>query len=622
MKTAFVTVGTTSFDELAAAATAPEALRVLQDLGYSRLVLQIGRGTVVPDLVSTPAFTQEVYRYKNSLVKDIQEADLVISHAGAGSCLEVLEAGKPLLVVVNDKLMNNHQLELARQLHTDGHLFYCTCRTLIQTLQSMDLSTLKPFPPGQPEKFAAFLDKINSEDSLGSLLAKLAVSLADPEEVGIWEEVGEVIGHLLRFLLCQPDQGLRGFPGQAHSLSGHFRGWRHHTDFLRSVCGVCRAQERGGKTTLPFSKEAVAEQIKEIMLDSFFEVEPKFILATRAVEELRRVFGSLSAPQGLGHEDPDGQGSLGMAGRGQGDCVPLCVLNPGASLHQALQQQGEGGLRRMLLALLKEDPSEGHWLTLLDVTREDSLGSLVAKQAVSLANPEAREVSGQPLKIVLCQQGLREEKRHTIQWEEDPERPWRESYLHLTSAAEGRRHHAQFLREVIGACRAQGRSRTLPFPKEVAVQQIKGRRHHSGFLMEVIGACRAQGRSRTLPFPKEAAVQQIKALQQQGEGGLCWMLLALLKEDPSEGHWFTLLDVTREDSLGSLVAKQAVSLANPEAGIREKAREVSGQPLKIVLCQQGLREKRCTLTWEEDSERPWREGYLHLTSAAEVEDLR
>nr|XP_008510508.1 PREDICTED: UDP-N-acetylglucosamine transferase subunit ALG13 homolog [Equus przewalskii] len=24
--------------------------------------------------------------------------------------------------------MNNHQLELAKQLHKDGHLFYCTCR--------------------------------------------------------------------------------------------------------------------------------------------------------------------------------------------------------------------------------------------------------------------------------------------------------------------------------------------------------------------------------------------------------------------------------------------------------------------------------------------------------------
>ncbi|KAJ6657427.1 hypothetical protein lerEdw1_002486 [Lerista edwardsae] len=166
MKSAFVTVGTTSFDDLIAAVTAPEALqarllwsRVLQDLGYSKIVLQVGRGTICPDPVATTTFTLEVFRFKNSLSEDIQRADFIISHAGAGSCLEVLEAGKPLLVVVNDRLMDNHQLELARQLHLDGHLFYCTSRTLMKTLLSMDLSALKPFPPGQPEKFAAFLDR-------------------------------------------------------------------------------------------------------------------------------------------------------------------------------------------------------------------------------------------------------------------------------------------------------------------------------------------------------------------------------------------------------------------------------------------------------------------------------
>ncbi|NWW04681.1 ALG13 transferase, partial [Oreocharis arfaki] len=100
------------------------------------------------------------FRFKDSLAEDLQSADLVISHAGAGSCLETLEKGKPLIVVINDKLMDNHQLELAKQLHRNGYVLYCNCSTLVETLQSMDLSALKPFPPGQPEKFASFLDKV------------------------------------------------------------------------------------------------------------------------------------------------------------------------------------------------------------------------------------------------------------------------------------------------------------------------------------------------------------------------------------------------------------------------------------------------------------------------------
>ncbi|XP_054551581.1 putative bifunctional UDP-N-acetylglucosamine transferase and deubiquitinase ALG13 isoform X5 [Talpa occidentalis] len=128
MKCVFVTVGTTSFDDLIARISAHDSLQIIQSLGYNRLVLQIGRGNVVPESFSTESFTLDVYRYKDSLKEDIQKADLVISHAGAGSCLETLENRKPLVVVINEKLMNNHQLELAKQLHKDGHLFYCTCR--------------------------------------------------------------------------------------------------------------------------------------------------------------------------------------------------------------------------------------------------------------------------------------------------------------------------------------------------------------------------------------------------------------------------------------------------------------------------------------------------------------
>ncbi|XP_061582315.1 UDP-N-acetylglucosamine transferase subunit ALG13 homolog [Cololabis saira] len=160
MKTVFVTVGTTSFDELVESITSTEATQKLKARGYERLVVQVGRGSYLPDADSCPHLRLEAFRFKDSIAEDMRQADLVISHAGAGSCLEALDAGKPLLVVVNDKLMNNHQLELAKQLHMDNHLLYCTCSTLTEMLGNMDLSVLQPFPPGQPKNFANFLDKV------------------------------------------------------------------------------------------------------------------------------------------------------------------------------------------------------------------------------------------------------------------------------------------------------------------------------------------------------------------------------------------------------------------------------------------------------------------------------
>ncbi|XP_077589605.1 UDP-N-acetylglucosamine transferase subunit ALG13 isoform X1 [Stigmatopora nigra] len=159
MKTVFVTVGTTSFEDLIKEITSHEAIQALKNRGYERLVLQVGNGSFLPDPQNFPQISLEAFRFKPCILTNMQEADLIVSHAGAGSCLEALGAGKDLLVVVNDKLMDNHQLELARQLHKDSHLLYCTCNTLTETLRSMDLSVLKPFVPGQPEKFANFMDK-------------------------------------------------------------------------------------------------------------------------------------------------------------------------------------------------------------------------------------------------------------------------------------------------------------------------------------------------------------------------------------------------------------------------------------------------------------------------------
>nr|CAD7586733.1 unnamed protein product [Timema genevievae] len=121
--------------------------------------MQIGNGDI-PKCGQIPGMQLDYYRFKTSIVEDIQEANLVVSHAGAGSCLEVLEARKPLVVVINQQLMDNHQLELAEQLQADDHLFYSSCSDLGTTLELMDLNKLKPFPAGNGKDFVDFLDEV------------------------------------------------------------------------------------------------------------------------------------------------------------------------------------------------------------------------------------------------------------------------------------------------------------------------------------------------------------------------------------------------------------------------------------------------------------------------------
>ena len=103
----------------------------------------------------------ESYNFKPSLQEDLLGAALVISHAGAGTCLETLEARKPLIVVVNETLMNNHQTELAGKLASDGHCAYCASpQELSQVIANFEPEDLRPFPPGNKKDFAVCMDEI------------------------------------------------------------------------------------------------------------------------------------------------------------------------------------------------------------------------------------------------------------------------------------------------------------------------------------------------------------------------------------------------------------------------------------------------------------------------------
>ncbi|KRZ35459.1 UDP-N-acetylglucosamine transferase subunit ALG13 -like protein [Trichinella pseudospiralis] len=144
-----------------ATVTSDSVLSALKSIGVGEIRLQIGRGR--HESVSALQITEpsiDFYRYKNSLAEDLKWADLVISHAGAASCLEALELEKPLLVVVNDSLLDNHQVELADRLAKEGVLHYCTVSSLADTVRLFPSLNRKRWKAGDPEIFATWLDKI------------------------------------------------------------------------------------------------------------------------------------------------------------------------------------------------------------------------------------------------------------------------------------------------------------------------------------------------------------------------------------------------------------------------------------------------------------------------------
>ncbi|KAI0979648.1 hypothetical protein GJ496_001293 [Pomphorhynchus laevis] len=125
---AFVTVGTTRFDKLINAISNLEFLTILINNGFEKLTIQYGSGqaATIPNCISEKLQVIQI-DFKSSIGDILEDADLVISHAGSGTLLETLRSRKPtkLVAVCNNDLMDNHQIELANKLASIGCLICC-----------------------------------------------------------------------------------------------------------------------------------------------------------------------------------------------------------------------------------------------------------------------------------------------------------------------------------------------------------------------------------------------------------------------------------------------------------------------------------------------------------------
>uniref|UniRef100_A0A060T8T1 UDP-N-acetylglucosamine transferase subunit ALG13 n=1 Tax=Blastobotrys adeninivorans TaxID=409370 RepID=A0A060T8T1_BLAAD len=159
-----VTTGATvPFVELIQSSMSQEMLNALSHVGYSKVVVQYGHGkdhfeNAKSDKMSPIEVTG--FSFSDNMEEAISKADLVISHAGTGSILDALRANKKLIVVVNEQLMNNHQLEIAEEFEKRGHLLVSGSSTkdLVATIDKSAGFKFQRLVAPNSSKVAAIID--------------------------------------------------------------------------------------------------------------------------------------------------------------------------------------------------------------------------------------------------------------------------------------------------------------------------------------------------------------------------------------------------------------------------------------------------------------------------------
>ena len=131
----FVTVGTTDFDALVAAA---DRLAAATD---ELVVIQIGHGQVEPQHA-------QWLRFAPSLDQYYDQADVVVTHGGLGTVTEVLGRGLRLVGVSNPDRFDRHQDQILQAFEQAGHLVWC--RDLADLPAAVEQARRGRFVPYQP----------------------------------------------------------------------------------------------------------------------------------------------------------------------------------------------------------------------------------------------------------------------------------------------------------------------------------------------------------------------------------------------------------------------------------------------------------------------------------------
>lgn len=122
----FATVGTTRFDTLV------KACDELAKFAEYEILVQHAN----PDLVLNYARGQVFF---DNIAEAYSAADVVITHAGAGSVYCLLEMGKTIIVVPNFERIDKHQSDIARYVEENEYALVCWAPEMLEaTLKIAD----------------------------------------------------------------------------------------------------------------------------------------------------------------------------------------------------------------------------------------------------------------------------------------------------------------------------------------------------------------------------------------------------------------------------------------------------------------------------------------------------
>lgn len=127
----FVTVGSTRYDSLFYAVE-----KALND--NHNAIFQIADGEYSHSQIDTIRFVKNINEY-------YQNADVIVTHAGAGSVYNLLEMGKKVIVVQNTERVDAHQQDLVKFIEEKKYGLGCYCVTEI-AYQIGKVQDFKPVP--------------------------------------------------------------------------------------------------------------------------------------------------------------------------------------------------------------------------------------------------------------------------------------------------------------------------------------------------------------------------------------------------------------------------------------------------------------------------------------------